>query len=467
MKRWRPSLTRALIGRQIGLLVLMLLVLGATQLLVLRHVLISSQADSLQDELSVLRPLLHHSLKDPSFAGLVPLLFNRLKAPGVEIVLADPAGFTIANSPTLPYGIAPPLPAPHHYLLWANHIVVGSPIVDPVAGKLGTVWLMSSLAPITGLLWQDATLFGLLSLAVLVAAALVGIVSVERTLVPLNEVTATTEHIAHGEFGRQVDVSRAPAEVARLGEAVNRMSAAVRRALDVERQAQEEMRRFIADASHELRTPLTALSGFLDLWAEGGLTPDESMQSLIAMRRETSRMTRLVQQLLTLSRLEQSAPDAIHPVVADADRVVRDLSPTLTALAPERVTVQVGAHTTIWADPDRLAEVLLNLVDNARQYGQGPIRIASMPGPLGVRLTVEDEGPGIAPDVLPHLFDRFYRADPSRSRQAGGAGLGLAIVKSLVEAHGGRVSAENRPEGGARFVVDWPDQPPALAPRPA
>lgn len=459
MKRPRPSLTRALIGRQIGLLVLMLWVLGLTQLLVLRHVLIHATVESLQDELSVLRPILHHSLKDPSFAGLVPILFNRLRAPGVEVVLANRAGFTIANSPTLPYGVAPPLPAPDQYVLWGNHIVVGSTIVDPLAGKLGTIWLMSSLAPVTTILWRDAELFGLLALAVLIAAGLFGMISVQRTLVPLDNVTSTTERIAAGEFGRQVDVSKAPIEVSRLGEAVNRMSAAVRRAVDVERNAQDEMRRFIADASHELRTPLTALTGFLDLWADGGLTPEESAQSLTAMRRETSRMTRLVQQLLTLTRLDQPVADTIRPVHADLARALAELEPTLTALAPDRVHLQVPTPTPIWADRDRLAEVVLNLVDNAVRHGRGRIWVSAGPGPLGARLTVEDEGPGLDPDAIGHLFDRFYRADPSRSRQAGGSGLGLAIVKSLVEAHGGRVTAGNRPGGGARFIVDWPDRP--------
>lgn len=467
----RPSLTRALIGRQLLILVAMLLVLGATQFAVLRHVLVRNAVDSLQDELSVLRPVVHHALKaethDPTFVQLVPVLFKRFKAPGVEVLLANSRGLIISSSPhpDVPTGTRPPLPGPDRYTLWARHVVVGSNIVDPQSGMLGTIWLLSSLQPTDAILWQDARLYGLLALAVLIAAGLFGSLSLQRSLVPLERVTETTERIAAGDFGRQAVVGPAPEEISRLGEAVNRMSRAVEAALASEREAQDEVRRFVADASHELRTPLTALVGFLDLWAAGNLDPDEERTSLAAMRRETSRMTRLIQQLLRLSHLDQEGGEALHRARHDVQALLYDLEPTLRALAPGRVVLDV-VPAVIWADRDRFSEVVLNLVDNAARHGRGQVTITAGPGPLGVSLVVEDEGPGLSPEAVQHLFERFYRADPSRARSAGGAGLGLSIVASLVEAHGGRIRADNRPEGGARFTIDWPgpDQDPTPDP---
>jgi two-component system OmpR family sensor kinase len=458
----RSTLTRALIGRQMLILVAMLLALGTTQIVVLRHVLISSTVDSLHDELSVLRPVLHHALKtDPTFPALVPVLFKRFKAPGVVVLLANHSGFIIANSPhpDVATNTPPPLPAPDDFTIWSHHIVVGSVINDAQYGNLGTIWLMSSLAPTNAILWQDARLYGLLALAVLIAAGLFGSLSLQRSLVPLEQVTETTERIAAGDFGRQAVVGPAPAEIARLGDAVNRMSGAVEAALAAERQAQAEVRRFVADASHELRTPLTALSGFLDLWAAGNLDPEEAETSLAAMRRETSRMTRLVQQLLRLSHLDQEGTSALHPAVLPLESLLADLQPTLQALLPGRLALSVEP-SPIWADRDRFSEVMLNLVDNAARYGRGQVTLTAGPGPQGARVVVEDEGPGLPPDSVQHLFERFYRADRSRSRAAGGAGLGLSIVESLVRAHGGDIHADNGPRGGARFTIDWPTADP-------
>lgn len=453
----RPSLTRTLIGRQIGLLVIMLWVLGVTQLVVLRQVLLNATARSLQDELAVLAPLLHHSLKQRTFTSLIPILFNRFRAPGVEVVLANPLGFAIADSPTLPANVVPPMPSPGHYMVWANHIVAGT-VMRTHGHLLGSIWLMTSTAPMTQILYRDIELFGLLSLLVLGAVAWLGVVSVRRTLAPLDDAVTATELIAAGDYGRTVDFSGAPRELARLGVSITRMSKKVADSFQAEREAQAEMRRFVADASHELRTPLAALAGFLELWDQGQLTGPDEATGIAAMRRETGRMTRLVQQLLTLSRLDAGASQEVRTEVCRLDAWLKDSTPALRALAGDRLTVE-AEPATVLADPDRLVEVVMNLVDNALRYSTpgGTIRVASNPQPdgLGGTLTVEDDGPGIPRDVLPHIFDRFFRQDPARS-QATGAGLGLAIVRALVEAQGGTVHAENKPSGGARFTVSLP-----------
>lgn len=452
----RPSLTRTLIGRQIGLLVIMLWVLGVTQLIVLRQVLLNATARSLQDELAVLAPLLHHSLSHRTFTSLIPILFNRFRAPGVEVVLANPLGFAIADSPTLPANVVPPMPSPGQYIVWANHIVAGT-VMRAHGHLLGSIWLLTSTGPLTQILYHDIELFGLLSVLVLAAVAGLGIVSVRRTLAPLEQAVTTTERIAAGDYGRAVDLSQAPRELAQLGASITRMSQKVSDSFQAERAAQDEMRRFVADASHELRTPLAALAGFLELWDQGQLTGADEATGIAAMRRETGRMTRLVQQLLTLSRLDAGTAQEIRREVCRLDEWLNDTTPALSALAGDRLTID-AQPATILADPDRLVEVAMNLVDNALRYAPGsPVRVSSAPEPNGTggTLTVEDEGPGIPRDVLPHIFDRFYRQDPSRSH-ATGAGLGLAIVKALVEAQGGTVQVDNKPSGGARFSVLLP-----------
>jgi two-component system OmpR family sensor kinase len=457
--RGRRSLTLALIGQQVASLVILLVVLGITQFLVLRQVLISQTARSLKDELSVLAPLLHHSIVKKTFISLIPVLFSRFKKPGVEVVLANPKGFAIGSSATLPSNMVPPLPPRGQYLVWANHVVVGTPM-HYHGHFLGIIWLMSSLAPLQAILFKDIEIYGLLALFVLGVVAVLGAWSVRRTLTPLEQIIGTTEHIAAGDFGRQAAVEGAPEELTRLGEAVNRMSRAISQAFSAERAAHEEMRRFLADASHELRTPLAAVSGFLELWQTGGLTPAEQMQGLQAMRRETARMTRLVSQLLALSRLDAAPGQEIRPEAVRLDRWLDTMLPAWRGLVGDRVVLKTRPATA-WVDPDRLAEVVMNLLDNAARYGgpDGSIVVAAGPGPLGARLEVIDQGPGFPPNALDHLFERFWRGHEARREHTAGAGLGLALVKAVVEAHGGRVHASNNPEGGARIVVDLPGPP--------
>jgi two-component system OmpR family sensor kinase len=463
--RRRRSLTLALIGQQVASLVILLVVLGITQFVVLRQVLISQTARSLNDELSVLAPLLHRSIVKKTFVSLIPVLFKRFRAPGVQVMLANPKGLVIGSTATFPSNVVPPLPPKGGYVIWANNVVAGTPM--HYHGQfLGNIWLLTSLTPLENILFKDIEIYGLAALFVLGVVAVLGAWSVRRTLSPLEQIIGTTEHIAAGDFGRQARVADAPEELMRLGEAVNRMSQAISQAFSAERAAHEEMRRFLADASHELRTPLAAVSGFLELWQAGGLSPAEEAQGLLAMRRETARMTRLVSQLLALSRLDAAPGQEIRPEPVRLDRWLETMLPAWRGLVGDRVVLRTRPVTAV-VDPDRLAEVVMNLLDNAARYGgpDGAIVVAIGPGPLGARLEVIDEGPGFPPEVLEHLFERFWRGHEARRQNAAGAGLGLALVKAVVEAHGGRVTATNAPHGGARVIVDLPG-PGAPASRP-
>lgn len=455
----RASLTSTLIGLQLVLLVVLLAVAGVAQYLVLRNLLIAQSARALQDELALLAPILHHSITHNTFAKLVPVLFQHFRRPGVEVLVSNASGFLIANSASVPANVRPPAPPVGTYAVWNGRVVVAGAL-NQHGHFLGTLWLMVSTTPVVHVLIEDTVIFGILSLGVLVAVGWLGAISVRRTLHPLERVIATTEDIAAGKYGRKAEVANAPRELARLSDAVNRMSVAVADAFLAQREGEAEMRRFLADASHELRTPLTAVSGFLQLWERDQGSPEERRQGLAAMQRETRRMTRLVSQLLTLSRLDAAPGQEIRTEPVELSSWIREHEPTLRALGGTRLNLALQPVRAA-IDPDRLMEVVMNLTDNALRHTPAPGEVTLGVDRVGdsARIWVDDQGPGIRPDALPHLFERFYRDDAARSRDHGGMGLGLAIVKAIVEAHGGRVAAANRPRGGARFTVWLPALP--------
>ena len=227
------------------------------------------------------------------------------------------------------------------------------------------------------------------------------------------------------------------------------------------RRADQIRRDFVANVSHELRTPLTAIRGYVEALADGDTTPDESRRFLEIIARHTERMERLVKDLLRLARLD-AGQETIELVSCETrgliDGVVNDLLRNAEQRG-QRVVVSVApGGETVRADPAKLHDALRNLIANAITYApeQTTIHVAATPANGRVAIAVSDEGPGIPEEDLSRVFERFYRVDKSRARDPGGTGLGLAIVRHLVELHGGSVRVENRPEGGARFVLTVP-----------
>ena len=228
-------------------------------------------------------------------------------------------------------------------------------------------------------------------------------------------------------------------------------------------------RDFVANVSHELRTPLTAIRGYVEALAEGDSTPDETQRFLGIIMRHSTRMERLVQDLLRLARLD-ARQERLDLVTCDirglAQTVVADLTPALDGRHQD-VHIDVDAHAaSVVADPVKLHDVLRNLLANASAYAPEHSTITVSTARLDdmVAVDVLDRGPGIPDDEQSRVFERFYRVDKSRARDPGGTGLGLAIVKHLVELHGGRVSVRNRPGGGAQFRIELraSDATPAL-----
>ena len=260
---------------------------------------------------------------------------------------------------------------------------------------------------------------------------------------------------------------------------LRRLNAEQRAASEKLEEANRAKTDFLADVSHELRTPLTVLRGNaqvgLALGAEG-----EQKQLLNEVVEESKLMTRMVEDLLFLARSD-SAPPAMEPETVSAIPYVSELAGRAEVLARERGTTletDVRAGGELRIDPKRIGQAVLILVDNAIKYGPpgGPVTLRSDVTRSGeIRVTVEDEGPGIPKEDLPRVFERFYRVDKARSRKMGGTGLGLPIAKTIVEAHGGHVTAESRTGKGTRMSIHLPmlqdspgtelsaisDQPPA------
>ncbi|MFF1511650.1 sensor histidine kinase [Streptomyces sp. NPDC058326] len=301
----------------------------------------------------------------------------------------------------------------------------------------------------------------------LVAASLAGTVLVGVALRPLRRVAAIAGQVAKlplhsGEVALHQRVPEAEAdprtEVGQVGAAINRMLDHVHSALDARQQSETRVRRFVADASHELRTPLASIRGYAELTRRGGeeCGPD-TRHALGRIESEAVRMTGLVEDLLLLARLDAGRPLSygstdLVPLVVDAVSDARAAGPEhhwRLELPSERALVR--------ADGARLQQVLVNLLANARTHTppgtKVTARVRAEPG--AALVDVEDDGPGILPELLPSVFERFARGDASRSRHAGSTGLGLAIVRAVVLAHGGEVTVTSAP-GRTVFTVRLP-----------
>jgi two-component system OmpR family sensor kinase len=306
-----------------------------------------------------------------------------------------------------------------------------------------------------------ATLIGL---AVIASCALLGWYGVRRAFRPLTQIEDTAAAIAAGDLTRRIPEPTAKDEVTSLSRSLNAMLAHIEQSFAVREASEERMRQFVADASHELRTPLAAVRGYAELFRQGAVTePEDVAGTMRRIEDEAIRMGGLVDDLLLLTRLDIRRPLERGPVdltvlAADAVQDARALDPTRQV----RLLSLSGdiEPTTIEGDEARLRQVVTNLVGNAVNHTpEGTdIEIAVGRGDAGrAKLEVRDHGAGVDPVKARKVFERFYRADPSRGRgNGGGNGLGLAIVAAIVSAHDGRVGVAATPGGGATFVVDLP-----------
>jgi len=370
----------------------------------------------------------------------------------------------------------------------------------PLVGAQGSVAVALPMDALDAASAQLRTVLVVMGGLTALLGGFLGALAVRRSLRPLREIERTAADIASGQLDSRVPVADAHTEVGHLATSLNAMLERLELAFAAREASEERMRRFVADASHELRTPLATVRGYAELYRMGAVSsPEELASTMRRVEESASRMGLLVEDLLVLARLDEPASGLSSDEV-DLLALARDAAQDLVALDPGRDVRVLGLEgaepgpVRVRGDARRLRQVLTNLVGNVAAHtpagspceiavghaivprsvegenavGQAAVgsravgQAAPSPDPEApaspvVVLEVRDRGPGLAPEHVTRIFERFFRADASRGRGAGGgAGLGLAIVSSIVSAHGGRVDAGSREGGGAVFRVELP-----------
>jgi two-component system OmpR family sensor kinase len=314
-----------------------------------------------------------------------------------------------------------------------------------------------------GLTQDTSTRLTALTLAasgvVLLVLALAAWWVIRLGLRPIDDLVRTADEIAAGDLSRRLQPAPSGTEAGHLTEAFNGMVHQIEFAFAERQESEDRLRRFVADASHELRTPLTSIRGYTDLMQAGALDdPDARADALRRIQAESGRMAELVDDLLVLARLDQGRPLERLPV--DLVAVATDATKDARAVDPDRPVALVvpDRPVVVQGDEGRLRQIVANLLTNARVHTPAgtPVTVRVAVEGDTARLVVADEGEGMTPEVTTRVFERFYRADASRSRDRGGSGLGLSIVAAVSEAHGGRAGVESAPGAGTRVTVELP-----------
>lgn len=484
LKTWllRDSLQYQLLSRSLLILALVLVVIGAFQYVFMQEVMYRNLALSLQSQVISIPPKVwdhqHEWLESwqastahDSDAPEPPPIF----IPEVSLVFINSGGEMTLVSNNTPGSIDPPKldsetytdaisrNSRFDYLVTSQggpeQLVVLEPVFFGPGEGRGLVQIAAPTARSNQLLLRQLFTFGILALFAMGLGLLVFIPVLRKTLVPLSNMITTAEQIDSGNLGRRFPTRQGQVEIDRLADSCNGMLERLEASFAAELETKEQMRRFVADASHELRTPLTSIHGFLEVLLRGAATQtDQLEQALKSMHGESQRMNKLVHDLLLLTKLDRTP----HVEMFDGclDKMLDDMEPQLHILAGERrLRMDIEKDIKVRYNPDQMKQVILNLIQNAVQHTDpenGCIQVALKRETDGVQITVQDNGPGISPEHLPHVFDRFYRSDTSRTRKHGGSGLGLAITKSIVEVHGGTIRVVCQEGQGCTFQVWLP-----------
>ncbi len=469
------SLRVQLLSRSLLILAVLLVLIGIIQYVFMRDNTYKNMAIRLQGQVRSITPatwatLVAGSAPETEKEPVPPVIFM----PGTSLALVDQAGnYTLLISD---HGLQPPSLTPEQrnqlwdprsrqfYLLdktgSEEQLVVTAPVGGEPGQTIGIAIISTRTAPLKELLLRHVLVFMALALGALLVGLLAFLPVLRRTLVPLSNMVDTAAQIDAGNLDRRFPAQQGQVEVDRLAESFNGMLHRLEVTFAAEKETQEQMRRFIADASHELRTPLTSIHGFLEVLLRGAANqPEQLATALQSMHSESLRLNKLVHDLLLLSKLDRT-PYA-EKEVGFLDQTLREMEAQLRILAGERrlvLTVQPDLECRF--NPDQIKQVVLNLFQNAVQHTdplEGTIRVSLLKAHEKVQLVIQDNGPGISPEHITHIFERFYRSDTSRNRREGGAGLGLAITKAIVEAHGGTIQLISTVGEGTRVQVSFPE----------
>lgn len=339
-------------------------------------------------------------------------------------------------------------------VLGTRRVLYAAAPVTAADGQIRGIVYIATPLPATGLPTNlILQLLGALAAAVLLAT-LAGTLLARRLARPLEEFARAAAAISKGMLGRRVETDSTIRELHSLGRTFNEMAESLR-------QSDEVKKAFLADVTHELRTPLTVIKGTIETLEDGALDDTEGRGPLLtSMQRETDRLIRLVNELLVLTRADAgSLPLSLRPLdLAELAQTRCEVFAGLAARRGIKIVCRSEYHSDLLADPDRLSQVLDNLLDNAIRHSpkNSTITVTVQPARNGVECSVSDQGTGIPARHLPFIFERFYRVDSSRTRHGtdGGTGLGLAIARALVHAHGGQITAQSV-EGEGTTITFW------------
>ncbi|MCY7910134.1 ATP-binding protein [Bacillus inaquosorum] len=480
MKKRFKTLRFQLLFRSLCILVLLLVFVGAMQYVFGKRLLYENRAVSIQSYINSTEPTIWKNIEryksnpDGSHKsdGAVRPAFIY---PGVTIVFIDKKTKASTVLSTDPYAGAPPTfkksvydealkdTMALHYRMAKNEsgeevLVVFQAIT--IDGKEAGVIQMSALtAPLKDVLLRQISIYSTLSLVALLLGLFTFLPVVRHTLKPLSQMVHMMGHINAGNLNKRLPVYRKQMEIDTLAISFNHMLERIETSFKAEKEAKERIRQFVSDASHELRTPLTSIHGFIEVLLRGAaLQPEQRERALNSMYEESKRATRLIEDLLFLAKIDRVP--SFEMKRGDLDSLIREMEPQLSLLAKERkLQLLLEDHAEAVFDGDKMKQVILNLVYNAVHYTDektGAITISLQKNDDGVMLMIADNGTGIAPEHLPHLFNRFYRADPSRSRKYGGSGLGLAVTKSIIDSHNGMIDVKSEIGRGTVFLIRLP-----------
>jgi two-component system OmpR family sensor kinase len=326
--------------------------------------------------------------------------------------------------------------------------------------ELGSVVVAQSLDNVDNTIHQLQILFIFIGLVALLLIGLASRKVIDIGLKPLAEVETTAESIAGGNLSARLPDAKPDTEVGRLVSSLNQMLTRIEGAFSAQTESENRLRRFVADASHELRTPLTAIRGFAELNRQGAVQGKEATNELIVrIEKESMRMGALVEDLLLLARLDQSRELEKNPV--NIRSVVEEVVASARAAGPDHpISISIpDGDIYILGDGNRVHQVIANLLANARTHTPvgTSISVVVTQDDNGTSISVTDKGPGLSNQDQERIFERFFRADPSRTRTTDeGSGLGLSIVDAVMRAHGGRVSVTSKLGEGATFTLFFP-----------
>ena len=396
-----------------------------------------------------------------------PGTFVQVRSLDGDTVVATFSGATLPGAsvpaPNLPDAVKPP--APNRTTEAVRYFTVGGAHGGPeyrvrasiAQGDEAMLLVASSLRDVNSTLHRLLAIELVVTALVLAAIAGLGLWLVRLGLRPLDAIGQTASAIAAGDLSRRVERAEERTEVGRLGLALNAMLARIESSFRAQEASERKLRRFVADASHELRTPLSAVRAYAELYDRGAAErPDDLERSMKGISRESERMSVLVEDLLLLARLDDGRPLEREPV--ELDEVVGEAVETAQAVDPDRAIELHAEPATVLGDRVRLRQIVDNLLANVRAHTPPgtPASVSVRRRNGSAEISVTDAGPGLDEEHLEHLFERFYRADPSRARASGGVGLGLAIVAAVAEAHGGTASASSRPGEGTTIAIALP-----------